>query len=344
MKSPLKSILSWLLPLLVILGVFFGLQHGQKNQNDGPDFPDSPPTVMPNFPEDSPELDTETILIPKKSEEQIQLASAQKDEKAMVDALKRGEVENCKTITRLEMRQNCEDHLNYGTLLQEQNPSQCQRLHSPLLKQSCLDAIAFQRAMENKNRQQCNVIQEALLKNRCLDQLNLSLAQSSSNPSDCESIIDPNQKSLCEDQMDFKIAVKENNPENCQQINNQTLKQQCSNTLQNNQVQTKKAQAANEAVNKNSPVVEGLARCELLIDKARQNCEDTTYFQEAFVQKNLIYCNQIQNKERQIQCRTQQQAAIDQHYYKRALQLGQSTECRLIENKDVETICLENVK
>lgn len=313
----------------MILGVFFGLQQWQKNRDTGPNFPDSPPAVTPNFPNYTPEELTEESF-KEELETEPQQGSALEDEKAITLAVRTGEVELCQEINDEPMQQECEDNLNYPQFIQEGNPSECQSLHSPTLQQNCLDTLSYQKAIENRNRKQCEVIEDETLQDRCLTQLQ--------SPEGCDSIENPNQKTDCEDQEKMGEAISEQNTQKCESIQNEILKDQCLSTIENNQAQANQiSQESDEEevssiLNQNDP----LKRCELLINKAKQTCEDEVYFDLAFEEKNLIYCNQIKDETMKNRCRSQQQAAIDQYYLKVS---ANRSDCQLISNEELEELC-----
>lgn len=265
---------------------------------------------------------------------------AESDAGAMADALNSGNFSDCANITwNEEMRQQCEDNLNYTLIIKSGNESECEELYNEALKIQCYDKIYMSAAVDQKDPAICEKITDATLKKMCLDQVQMMLTRYATSADDCSSIVSDVLRSQCKDNYYLKSSAKELNVDGCDNISDPNLADQCRTTVVRNievMEQSKKA-AENAAVVKS--LQEILVLCGSLSGDKVVMCKDAVYPQLAFDEKDLSYCDKISDELKISECAKEQGDKINTYYLRQSLASRDKSVCEMILDDELKQLC-----
>ncbi len=257
----------------------------------------------------------------------------ERDQALLGVALRQGTLEACQALSAEDLRQECEDSLRYSQILASGVLSQCEALHSPERQASCSDSILLNRALDSRDLALCQNIQSAAMAQRCQEELKAAAAE------DCRSLSQPSRRQECFDRQAVSLALQSSLASDCEKAQNPTLQAQCLSTLEGNALAQQKA--LSQSVPKTP--AEKLAACQTLSLALSQACKDRAYFELAFAEKDLAYCNQIADPTLRTKCQSQQQDNIDQFYLKKAMATKDLSACGRILNPELKSLCSQSI-
>lgn len=323
----------WLIPGLIVILALAGLVYFRGRL---PEEAVEKPTVV-DVEEEKPTTKPKGFAKPVEPSPQ---KKAESDADVMVAALDSGDLSDCANITwNEEMRKQCEDNLNYASIIKNGDESECDKLHNETLRIQCYDKVYMSAAVDQKNPELCEKITDTVLRQMCLDQVQMMLARYATSADDCSSITSEMLRKQCEDNYYLKSSAKELNVDGCDNISDPYLADQCKKTVVRNievMEQSKKA-AENASVVKS--LQEILELCNSLSGDKPVMCKDAVYPQLAFDEKDLSYCDKISDALKASECTKEQGDKIDTYYLRLSLASRDKSVCELILDDELKQLC-----
>lgn len=323
MRSPKGSIRTWIIFIVLILGVLAFLLYLQQKAGE-----EEPEVVT-----EDPQKQVEKVTMPKKGFAVQELSKSEKqdlDEKALSEALLSGE--GCEAIKfNEELRQKCIDTHLYNEAIKKGDESICEQIADEELRKNCIDQVLLSIATKSQDKSLCEKIQDETVKQACLDQIQALSGRTAESSSDCEVIQDPTLRQTCLDNFYFSDSVKNLTEESCDNIVNLDLKDRCSATVEKNIeiIEISKSQA----VRTYKTTEEELETCD------SQKCIDDANYNLALENKDLAFCNEIVDSELQNQCISVNGAAINNYYLRQATSQKDPSLCNKIIDEGLRTAC-----
>lgn len=297
---------------------------------------------LPSVPEDKNQTE-ESKTVSKgfaKPEELTLQAKAKNDSEAMTQALKSGSLSDCEKINSDEtLKKECEDSINYASILKSQDSTACDQLSDESLKTQCYNHIYSSRAVDEKNISLCEKISDPTMKQLCLDQVQMILGRYAKTAQDCSVISSKTLRSQCEDNFLLQNSTKSLKAEGCSHISNANLLEQCKKVVAKNieVIQQSKKAAENATVTKTLDEI--LSLCDTLTGGRATVCKDAVYPQLAFDKKDLTHCDKISDSAKADECRREQGDKINQYYMRQSLALHDKNMCGQISDNDLKKLC-----
>lgn len=294
-------------------------------------------------PEKQETVETEERAKPKgfaKPVEPSGQEKAEEDAKAISEALSTGDINDCENITWDEdLKKQCEDNLNYASIVKSGDESECKKLHDETLRIKCLDKVYMSVAVDRKDASYCEKIADASLKQMCFDQVSMLLAHSADSADDCSSISSEILRKQCEDNYYLKSSARELDLDGCSNISDPLLAQQCQQTVTKNieVIEQSKVAAENAHIVKSPQEI--LVMCNELSENKATLCKDAVYPQLAFDEKDLSYCDKISDSVRAQECKTDLTEQINTYYLRQAIASNDKSICDQISDNDLKNIC-----
>jgi len=323
----------WLIPGLVALLALGALFYFRGQ------LPDKAPTTGDAV----IDVEVEVVKKPKgfaKPVEPTAQEKAEEDATAMTTAVRSGDLSACASITwDKEMKEQCEDNLNYAAGIKTSDEALCKALHNDGLKEKCLDKVYMSAAVDANNIELCEKIEDPSLKQMCLDQVSAFLARNARSVTDCAVISSELLRKQCEDRFYLKISANTLEVESCDNISNPQLADQCRKTVTRNievRELSKKATAASIMTKTSQEILD---MCNSLTGDKATLCKDAVYPQVAFDKKDVSYCNQMSNVADANKCIQQQGEAINTYLLRQAIAANDKTLCDQISDNDLKNVC-----
>lgn len=329
MNSFFNRLKTWLLPLILVIAVIWGLSYLQKQFH-----------LTDIFIGDENQKGQKGFAKALESTAQEKAAS---DQKALAGALHSGALEDCEKIQYDEtLKQSCLDRLNYALILKSETKTGCDRIEDAELKQLCQNKTYLFLASEETNELLCDRIADPALLTKCKDNVAYAVARQTPTEAGCTQLASEENKTKCLDNYYLKESTQTQNPTNCAKLSNQGLQSECRRVVTENQ---EVAQASQEAeINKKiiRSTFELLELCDTVDDPNQQSiCKNTLYPRLAFEQKDLSYCDKITDGELAQSCKKEQEQALNEYYLRRAQAEKDPSVCESITSSDLKALCLK---
>lgn len=262
------------------------------------------------------------------------------DAKAIVNALDSGDISDCSKITWNEtMREQCEDSLNYNSILKSGDASQCNDLNDEALRVDCFDKAYMSAAVDQRDSELCEKITDAGLKQMCLDQIQMVVTRYATSADDCSPITSDLLRKQCEDSFYLKSSAKELNAEGCNNISDSNVAEQCKETVTRNIEAMERNKIAAENASSVKTLQEILDLCEGLNESKAILCKDSVYPQLAFDKKDVSYCNKISDELKAGACTKEQGDKINSYYLRQSLASHDKSVCDQISDTELKDLC-----
>lgn len=322
---------TWIIPGLVVIIALAGLVYFRGRLPEETTI--KQPTIKVEVEETKPKG------FAKPSEPTVQ-KKAEEDAKAMVNALGSGSLSDCAKITwNEELRKQCEDNLNYNSILKSGNASQCDIINDETLKIRCYDKMYMSSAVDQKDVKLCGKIVDAVLKQMCLDQVHMLLARFSESVEDCSSINSEILRKQCANNFYLKSSAKTMNVEGCNNISDPVLVAQCKKTVTRNISAVEQSKKAAENATTVKTLTSILDLCDNLSEAKATLCKDSVYPQLAFDKKDISYCSKVSDPVKASECTRDQGDKINTYYLRQSLALHDKTVCDQISDDELKTLC-----
>lgn len=315
MPSSKGHIISWIIFVIFLFGLFFLLLFSQKKISHQP-------ISEPN------EEQTQTRLKPKgfaEAEKTTQEKEAL-DLEAFNDSILHGA--GCDRIAYdPDLKARCIENFRYHDAISQNNTSICMEIIDENLKGQCLDQVFFGSSLTSSDLEVCKKIKSADLQRRCLDQVYLASLK-------CDSIEDTALKNHCLDELSYHQAAASLKKDNCHMIRNNQQKEDCLTQIKNIQEIQKHASEINQSLSQSAHPPS--SACETA------ECRDDLNFDLAFQQKDLNFCMKINYPEKKKKCLEINQISLDQYYLRQAVQQVDQVFCDRLLSPELKKICLQN--
>jgi hypothetical protein len=319
----------WLIPGLIVILALAGLVYFRGR--------------LPKLEPTTPVTQEEERTLPKgfaKPVEPSPQEKAETDADAMTAALHSGAISDCEKITwSVELKNQCEDNLNYAAALKSGDESQCNLLYSEALKLQCLDKIYMTAAVDEKDLALCEKISDAALKKMCLEQVQVLLSRYADSAENCSSIASAQLRQQCEDNFYLQDSKKNLNLEGCDNISDSNLSDQCRETVTNNIEVIEQSKQAAQSATATKTLQEILALCNSLTGARATTCKDSVYPQLAFDEKDLSYCDLISDDLKARECTKEQGDKLNTYYLRQSLAANDKTLCNQISDAELKALC-----
>jgi hypothetical protein len=335
MGSQKGKILSWVIFILLLLAVFGGLLYFQKSKTPSPEAGETVTEKQPVIEEDQVKVTQprKKFAVPELSEEE----KREQDNKAFRDALLSGE--GCDVIEfDPELKQRCEDTLTYDEALRKKDEKLCETIEDEALKQECLDRVYLTLAVADSDVELCRKIKDEILKQSCLDQIQALAGRTAESAAACDVIQDANLKQTCLDNFYYTSSTENLSEATCENIQDSDLRERCSKTVAKNIEVAEITKVQAERTYQTSE--EKMEGCDALEGEEAQFCKDEANYTLALEEKDLSYCNLIDDQTLQTKCIQVQGAAINKYYLRMATAKKDASLCVKILDEALRSTCL----
>ncbi len=325
----------WLIPGLLVIIALSGLVffRGRIPQQEQP----------------TPKIPVAVVKVPSKPKgfakpvEPSLQEKASGDADAMVEALNTGNISDCEKITwNEEMRQQCEDNINYATILNNDDEKQCDELHSEILKTQCYDKIYLNKAIDQRDVSLCEKITAPDLKQMCLDQMQMIVSHSAKSADDCTVIASDALRQQCEDNYYLKSSAKTLNIESCDSISDSYLSNQCKKTVTSNIAAIEQSKQAAKNATDTKELKEVVQLCDSLAGPKSTKCKDAIYPRLAFDEKDLSHCDKVSSESAADECHKEQGDKINEYYLRQSLASRDKDLCNQISDNELKQFCFNS--
>lgn len=327
MRSPNGKVVSWIVFIILIVGIFGLLLFLQKSKTPTENKEGEVVSTVGKVEEQVKVKEKKTFAIPELSEAEKKAQDSEAYQQAILSG------EGCEEIKNdEELRQLCLDTMNYNKALQKGNEKLCEEIKDKTLQQKCLDSIYLKLAGQNFDKDLCEKIKNIDIKQSCLDQIQSLLGRTAASAASCDSIQDKALKQNCLDNFYFAASSESLDKKSCDVIKGNELKDRCVKTVAKN---IEIAEVTKVQVIRTYKTAEDkMTTCET------DECKNEANFNLALEKKDLSYCNLITDTEMQANCIKTQSATINNYYLKMAVSKKDPSICNKILDEGLRQNCI----
>lgn len=274
-------------------------------------------------------------------------------------------IESCETILSGELREQCRNSRIQSIAKKEKNTKECEKITQETKRQECKDEVLYSISLSEGKFEYCDSINSVFLKEKCKKEREKYISENAKSIEDCSGISSLRVRKICEGRFRQNQGKEiPLSPKECEKISSKTERESCmrsslSHSIKNSEsfsvcnqftgdIQNECKEKMNQKIDfkyKKIAIEQGKpSLCkEILSSERREECKDATYYQLAWTQKDSRYCKLIENEQNLTNCLEEYGTKIDLFWITKAMREKKSSLCENVVNSKLQNECTQSI-